>query len=103
MPRIRSEMETKKGEALLKSIIEADKTYIGGKPHKPDKREDDKPAKHGRGTDKAAIIGAVQRGGKIVHYQTGYTPLSVAEACYKYNERDIDSIFCKFLKESVRT
>ena len=34
------------------------------------------------------------------HYETGYTPLYVAEACYKYNYREID-IFSKFIKESM--
>ena len=65
MTRIRSEM-AKKGGALLHGIIEADETYIGGKPRKPNKREDFEPSKRGRGTEKDAIIGAVQRGGKVV-------------------------------------
>ena len=65
MTRIRAEM-AKKGGALLQGIIEADETYIGGKPRKPNKREDFEPSKRGRGTDKDAIIGAVQRGGKVV-------------------------------------
>ena len=38
--------------------------------------------------------------GQHHHYSTGYTPLYVAEACYKYNYRDTD-IFWKFLKESA--
>ena len=179
MARIRAEM-AKKGGALLEGIIEADETYIGGKPRKPNKREDDEPSQRGRGTEKTAIIGAVQRGGKVVaqvaeqltgrsilkfirsvanlkeselitdeyraynlignqemkhavinhkeqfadgdthtntiegfwsllkrawfgshhHYETGYTPLYVAEACYKYNYREID-IFSKFINESM--
>lgn len=178
MTRIRAEM-AKKGGALLQGIIEEDETYIGGKPRKPNKRADHEPAKRERGTEKDAIIGAVQRGGKVVaqlapgvtgrrilefirsvtnlkdselitdefhaynaigreikhaiikhkeqyadgethtntiegfwsllkrawygqhhHYQTGYTPLYVAEACYKYNYRETD-IFWKFLKESM--
>ncbi len=65
MTRIRAEM-AKKGGVLLEGIIEADETYIGGKPRKKNKRSDDEPAKRGRGTQKAAIIGAVQRGGKVV-------------------------------------
>ena len=65
MTRIRAEM-AKKGGALLQGIIEADETYIGGKPRKPNKREDFEPSKRGRGTEKDAIIGAVQRGGKVV-------------------------------------
>ena len=176
MTRIRAEM-AKKGGALLQGIIEADETYIGGKPRKPNKREDFEPSKRGRGTEKDAIIGAVQRGGKVVaqlapnltgrtilefirsfvnikdselitdeyrayelvgkemkhtiinhqeqfvdgdthtntiegfwsllkrawygqhhHYQTGYTPLYVAEGCYKYNYRDMD-MFGKFIGE----
>ena len=172
----------KKGGALLEGIIEADETYIGGKPRKKNKRSDDEPAKRGRGTQKTAIIGAVQRGGKVVankvadqltgrsilkfirsfvnlkdselitdeyraynligkemkhavinhkeqfadgethtntiegfwsllkrawygshhHYQTGYIPLYVAEACYKSNYRNVDSIFDKFVNESMR-
>ena len=65
LTRIRSEM-TKKGNLLLQGIIEADETYIGGKPRKPNKREDFEPSKRGRGTDKTAVIGAVERGGKVV-------------------------------------
>ena len=179
MTRIRAEM-AKKGGALLQGIIEADETYIGGKPRKPNKREDFEPSKRGRGTEKDAIIGAVQRGGKVVaqlapkltgrtilefirsavnlkdselitdefqaynlvgkelkhsvinhkeqyadgdthtntiegfwsllkrawygshhHYETGYTPLYVAEQCYKYNYREMD-IFSKFVRESMQ-
>jgi len=51
---------------LLSGIVEADEAYIGGKPRKPNKREDDRPSKPGRGTDKLPIIGAVERGGKVV-------------------------------------
>lgn len=58
MTRIRSEM-AKKGGALLHGIIEADETYIGGKPRKANKKEDRENAKRGRGTEKDAIIGAV--------------------------------------------
>ena len=177
--RIRAEM-AKKGGVLLQGIIEADETYIGGKPRKANKKEDRENAKRGRGTEKDAIIGAVQRGGKVVaqlapnltgrtipnfiksfvnindselitdeyrayeligkemkhtiinhqeqfvdgdthtntiegfwsllkrawygshhHYQTAYTPLYVAEGCYKYNYREMD-MFTKFIKDSMR-
>ena len=179
--RIRAEMAEKVNSILLQGIIEADETYIGGKPRKPNKREDFEPAKRGRGTSKTAVIGAVARGGEVVaevakgltgrdilefirrvvnvkeselmtdeyhaynalgdqlkhhvinhqvqfaegdkhtntiegfwsllkrawygshhHYQTGYTPLYVAERCYVYNNRHRETIFWKFLKESVR-
>ena len=44
---------------------EADETYVGGKPRKRNKRRSRKPAKRGRGTGKTAVIGAVERGGKV--------------------------------------
>ncbi len=50
---------------LLQGIIEADETYLGGKPRKGNRREDDKPAKKGRGTAKRLIVGAVERGGRV--------------------------------------
>ena len=36
------------------------------------------------------------------HYKVAYTPLYVAEACYKYNYRDMDSVFDKFVNESMQ-
>ena len=180
LTRIRTEMANKTTPIVLQGIIEADETYIGGKPRKPNKREDFEPSKRGRGTDKTAIIGAVARGGEVVaeiakgltgrhilefirrvvntkeselmtdeyhaynalgsqlkhhvinhqvqfaegdkhtntiegfwsllkrawygshhHYQTAYTPLYVAEGCYLYNNRHCETIFWKFLKETV--
>lgn len=65
LTRIRAEM-SKKGGALLQGIVEADETYIGGRPRKENKKEDREPAKRGRGTDKTAVIGVVERGGKVV-------------------------------------
>ena len=49
-------------------IVEADEAYIGGKPRKRNRRDDDndKPAKRRRGTTKMPVIGAVERGGKVV-------------------------------------
>lgn len=65
MTRIRAEMADKT-DPLLSGIIEADETYIGGKPRKRNRREDDEPIKRGRGTSKQAVIGAVERGGKVI-------------------------------------
>ena len=180
MTRIRAEMAKKTSPIVLQGIIEADETYIGGKPRKENKKEDREPAKRGRGTSKTAVIGAVERGGNVVaqvaenltgrailefirrvvkvkdselmtdeyhgyrqfaqmmkhevinhqeqyvegdkhtntiegfwsllkrawygqhhHYSTGYTPLYVAERCYVYNNRHRETIFWKFIKESV--
>ena len=64
--RIRAEMASKQGRILLEGIIEADETYVGGKPRKRNKRKDDKPNKRGRGTKKTPVIGAVERGGWVV-------------------------------------
>lgn len=181
MHRIRTEMAMETNVLFLQGIIEADETYIGGKPRKRNKKSDAEPVKRGRGTNKDAIIGVVERGGKVVaklateltgrallnfikkhvemakselmtdefrsyqrvgkemkhnivnhqeqyvdgdvhtntiegfwsllkrawygshhHYKTTYTPLYVAEACYKYNYRDCEDIFFKFLTESVQ-
>ena len=64
--RIRAEMLKKTNALLLQGIIEADETYIGGRPRRENKKEDRKPAKRGHGTSKTAVIGAVERGGKVV-------------------------------------
>ena len=63
--RIRASMAAEQRE-LLHGIVEADETYIGGKPRKANKRDDDKPNKRGRGSKKMPVIGAVERGGKVV-------------------------------------
>ncbi len=61
--RIREAMVDK--DAFLFGIVEADETYVGGKPRKKDKDSDD-PPKRGRGTNKLPVIGALARGGKVV-------------------------------------
>ncbi|MDE0686906.1 MAG: IS1595 family transposase [Candidatus Poribacteria bacterium] len=66
MTRIRAEMANKTNPIVLQGIIEADETYIGGKPRKENKKEDRISHKRGRGTDKTAVIGAVERGGRVV-------------------------------------
>ena len=49
---------------FLNGIVEADETYIGGKPR--GKHDDDDPPKRGRGTKKQPVIGALARGGKVI-------------------------------------
>ena len=63
--RIRASMATEERE-LLQGVIEADETYIVGKPRKCNKRDDDTPNPRGRGTKKTPVIGAVERGGRVV-------------------------------------
>ena len=70
--RIRAEMTNKQGEIMLHGIIEADETYLGPKPRKRNKRDDNEPkAPRGRGTRKTPVIGAVERGGKVVAQVAG--------------------------------
>ena len=54
--RIREKMSD--NDELLKGIVEADETYVGGKPRAKSKR--------GRGTNKSPVIGVVERGGRVV-------------------------------------
>ena len=65
MQRIRAAMAADQGP-LLRGIIEADETFLGGRPRKRNNRRGRKPAaKRGRGTSKTAVVGAVERGGKV--------------------------------------
>jgi hypothetical protein len=67
MHRIRTAMAADQEQSdLLHGIVEADETYIGGKPRKGNRRGDDTPNKRGRGTKKVPVIGAVERGGRVV-------------------------------------
>lgn len=67
MQRIRTAMAADPAqERLLHGIVEVDETYVGGKPRKGNKRDDDTPNKRGRGTKKVPVIGAVERGGRVV-------------------------------------
>lgn len=65
MMRIRAEMD-KGDDTMLQGIVEADETYIGAKPRGHKNKEHWTENKRGRGTKKTAIIGAVQRGGRVV-------------------------------------
>jgi len=63
--QIRKAMTQAKQRSLLTGIVEMDEAYIGGKPRKGIWHEDDKPGKRGRGTNKAPIVGAVERDGRV--------------------------------------
>ena len=67
MHKIRNAMATDQGE-LLKGIVEMDECYIGGKPRKENKKDDDSDNNgnpRGRGTKKEAVVGAVERKGNV--------------------------------------
>lgn len=70
MHRIRTAMANDPAEeTLLHGIVEADETWVGGKPRKANRR-DDRPhggtSPRGRGTKKPVVIGAVERNGRVV-------------------------------------
>ncbi len=62
--RIRAAMTDQ--DVILRGIIEADETFVGGRPRRTNKKDDHKPNKPGRGTKKTAILEAVERGGKVI-------------------------------------
>jgi transposase-like protein len=53
-------------DTILQGILEADETYVGGKPRRTNKKDDHTPNKPGRGTKKTPVIGVVERGGSVV-------------------------------------
>lgn len=65
MHRIRKAM-VDNGE-LLTGIVEMDETYVGGKPRKGNKDDDDDntPSLRGRGTKKIPVVGMVERQGNV--------------------------------------
>lgn len=51
---------------LLTGVIEMDEAYVGGKPRKTAKKDDDNPGSpRGRGTKKTPVVGMVSRGGDV--------------------------------------
>jgi transposase-like protein len=58
--KIRDAMREREQRNLLTGIVEADETYIGGKP-----RKGTGPHKRGRGTSKTPVVGMVQRKGNV--------------------------------------
>lgn len=90
MHRIRTAMASDaEQDRLLHGIVEADETYVGGKPRKGNNRDDDKPNKRGRGAKKVPIIGAVERGGRVVAQVANPGDLS-AKGIAKFIARFID-------------
>ncbi|HXT09368.1 MAG TPA: IS1595 family transposase [Roseiarcus sp.] len=91
MHRVRMAMANDEAQAgLLHGIVEADETYIGGKPRKGNRRDDDKPNKRGRGTKKVPVIGVTERLGRVV--------AKVAEA-HEISAKGLDT----FIRRTVDT
>jgi transposase-like protein len=53
-------------KALLFGIVEADETYIGGKPRKGNHHKNGPHAKRGRGTLKTPVVGIAERNGRVI-------------------------------------
>lgn len=68
MHRVRVAMDRDQRQGrLLHGLVEADETYVGGKPRRENRHDDDGGPKHtGRGTKKTAVLGVVERGGRVV-------------------------------------
>lgn len=66
MQRIRAAMGQDGHAGLLSGLVEMDEAYVGGKPRKPNERDDDTPpAPRGRATSKTPVVGAVERKGRV--------------------------------------
>lgn len=90
MHRVRTAMASDPAqEKLLYGVVEADETYVGGKPRKGNRRDDDQPNKRGRGTKKAAVLGVVERGGRVVAKVAQPGDLS-AKGIAKFLKRFVD-------------
>lgn len=67
MHRVRVAMEA--DGKLLMGVVEMDECYLGGKPRKGNKRDDDinggNKSTRGRGTKKLPVVGMVERGGRV--------------------------------------
>ncbi len=63
--RIRAQMASEQSGLFLEGIVEADETYVGGKPRRTNVRDEAQPAPRGRGTNKTPVIGVVERGGNV--------------------------------------
>ena len=66
MHRIRAAMALDpEQKSLFHGIVEADETYIGGKPRKVNRKIDRVPSRRGRGTSKTPVVGVLERGGRV--------------------------------------
>lgn len=50
---------------LLAGLVEMDEAYVGGKPRRTNRKDDNDDAPRGRATKKTPVVGAVERGGRM--------------------------------------
>lgn len=68
--QIRQAMGNQDNQEFIDTIIEIDETYVGGKPRKGAKRDDDidgGKSTRGRGTKKIPVVGVIDRINKRIH------------------------------------
>lgn len=75
---------------LLYGIVEADETYVGGKPRKGNRRDEDTKNKRGRGTSKTPIVGLMERGGRVIAQPAKPSDLS-AKGLKKFVAKFVDT------------
>jgi len=96
LKQIRQAMEDRNNEDFFDTIVEIDETYVGGKPRKKDKHDDNPRGgslKRGRGTKKTPIVAVVDREESLQDY--------INECSFRYNNRNIDSSFDLVLRNAV--
>jgi len=68
LKQIRKAMSNIEHGKTFEAMVGIDETYIGGKPRKKNRKDDDdKPSKRGRGTKKNPVVGIVDRSKKKMH------------------------------------
>jgi transposase-like protein len=72
LKQIRIAMGNTENQEFFNTVVEIDETYIGGKPRKGNKRDDDDKneppkVKRGRGTNKTPVVGVIDRNNKSVY------------------------------------
>ena len=70
--QIRKAMGNAENKEFFDTIVEIDETYVGGKPRKGNRKDDDddnpsSPNKRGRGTNKTPVVGVADRKNKQVY------------------------------------
>jgi transposase-like protein len=69
LQQIRQAIGNAEQKEFFDTIVEIDETYVGGKPRKTNKHDDDDntPSKRGRGTNKTPVVGVVDRNNKKIY------------------------------------
>ena len=94
MTRIRKEMEKQEDNiGLLAGIVEADETFVGGKP----RRKKGVKNKRGRGTKKMVYLGAIQRDGAT----DGKVIVRLADGTHLPRATSLENKVVRFIKGVV--